>query len=128
MRASPVASSIDSPDTPVSTQRATFAATPSGSSAYPAWKSAFTGTEAAATREAMCSSTTSTGSASGASGRPRANASPALVVASALKPSDSSARTVPTSHGFGMTKQPLSCSARNEARMATMSPMIMPAG
>ena len=40
------------------------------------------------------------------SGRPIDHANPELVVASALKPSWASARALPTSHGFGITKQP----------------------
>jgi hypothetical protein len=33
-------------------------------------------------------------------------ANPELVLASALKPRAASSRALPTSHGFGMTKQP----------------------
>src|SRR5688572_2433357 len=49
------------------------------------------------------------------SARPCVNAKPALVVARAGKPSPRSQRALPTSHGFGMTKQPLSCKARKRA-------------
>ena len=46
------------------------------------------------------------------SDRPSVQANPELVVARALKPSISRYRALPTSHGLGMTKQPVSCSAR----------------
>src|SRR4029077_13930460 len=47
------------------------------------------------------------------SSRPRVNAKPELVVASAAKPSASSIRADPTSQGFGMTKGSPTCSAAN---------------
>jgi hypothetical protein len=51
------------------------------------------------------------------SGRPREKAKPALVVASALNPSDASSLAVPISHGLGMTNAlRASCSARPEGR------------
>ena len=53
------------------------------------------------------------------------NAKPALVVASALKPRPSSARTLPGSHGLGITKQPLAWSALNCSRRAWGSGIAM---
>src|SRR4051794_3767335 len=50
----------------------------------------------------MCSATSS--SVTRPSRRPRLNAKPPLVVASALKPSEASTLAEPASHGFGMTK------------------------
>ena len=67
-------------------QSATLAATPSGSSAYPDWKSAFTGSGVAATISRMCARIMSPGKSLNPSGSPRENAKPAEVVASALKP------------------------------------------
>jgi len=83
---SPVASSIDSPAMPVATQSFTFSATPSGSSEKPAWKSALTGIEVAATTSLACASMVSREIASKVSGSPRVKANPAELVASALKP------------------------------------------
>src|SRR5947208_12653180 len=61
----------------------------------------------------ICASISSRGTAP--SGLPRENANPAEVVASALNPRRSRYFAVPMSHGFGSTKQPDSCSARNFA-------------
>ena len=47
------------------------------------------------------------------SARPRVQARPALVVASAWKPSCSRLSATPASQGFGMTKHPLACSRWN---------------
>src|SRR5678810_258536 len=44
---------------------------------------------------------------------PSDQAIPELVVASAWNPRPSSSRALPASHGFGITKQPDSCSFRN---------------
>src|SRR5258708_32053106 len=49
------------------------------------------------------------------SGSPRANATPAHVVARALNPRCWRERAVPTSQGFGRTKHPDSCRERNAA-------------
>src|SRR5580704_5150720 len=57
-------------------------------------------------------------SAPSESGSPCENAKPALVVASAGNPSCCRYRAEPTSHGFGITKQPASCRARNAPRRA----------
>src|SRR5712691_11762784 len=57
-------------------------------------------------------------SAPSESGSPCENAKPALVVASAGNPSCCRYRAEPTSHGFGITKQPASCRARNARRRA----------
>src|SRR5436305_14315220 len=59
----------------------------------------------------MCASISSRGTAP--SGLPREKAKPADVVASALNPSRSRLIAVPMSHGFGSTKHPDSCIARN---------------
>src|SRR5436309_1309335 len=48
------------------------------------------------------------------------HANPALVEASALKPRCCRARALPTSHGFGSTKQPLSCNLRKVARLSVV--------
>src|SRR5271165_3025878 len=69
----------------------------------------------------MCSSTMSRGTAQSESGSPREKAKPALVVASALNPKPCRYLAVPTSHGLGITKHPLSCSFRNAARCAEKS-------
>ena len=61
----------------------------------------------------------SRGTAHSASGSPRENAKPELVVASALKPRCARYCAVPMSHGFGMTKQPLSCSRRKGGAAAS---------
>src|SRR5690348_14722356 len=110
---SPVESSIERPAIPVSTARATFAATASGSIANPPSKSAFTGTSTASAMPRRCLSISS--SETGLSRAPSDQANPELVVASAGKPSAASVRALPRSHGFGMTKQPDWWSARNEA-------------
>src|SRR6266404_5771076 len=60
-------------------------------------------------------------SAPSESGIPCENAKPALVVASAGNPSCCRYRAEPTSHGFGITKQPDSCRARNARRRALKS-------
>ena len=109
--ASSLESSIDRPAMPVSTARATFAATPSGSTAYPPSKSALTGTSTDPATARRCSSTSSR--VTRLSDLPWVHAKPALVVASALKPSPASRRALPASHGFGMTKQPERWRARN---------------
>ena len=46
---------------------------------------------------------------------PIVHANPALVVASAAKPSCANARALTTSHGFGITKQPDACKRRNSS-------------
>src|SRR3954464_439528 len=59
---------------------------------------------------AVCATTSS--SVTSPSARPSVNAKPELVVASALKPSSSSIRAEPASHGFGMTNGSPSWRAR----------------
>src|SRR6185437_7829843 len=113
---SPVESSIDNPATPVSTQRLTFFFRPSMSRAWPSSKSAFTGRSVAATISRQCASTASISMLLSACARDHAK--PELVVASALKPSAASACAEPASQGFGIRKQPDSCSLRNAARRA----------
>ena len=98
---------------PVVTARATFASTPAGSIAKPPSKSALTGTSTAAAIARRCASASS--SVTVVSDLPRLQAKPELVVASAGKPSISRYRALPTSHGFGMTKQPDSWSSRKRA-------------
>src|SRR6476661_3745141 len=61
---------------------------------------------------------TSRGTTFGSSGRPRENANPADVVASAWNPSLSRKTALPMSHGFGMTKQPSSWSWWNRETAA----------
>ncbi len=51
------------------------------------------------------------------------NANPELVVASALKPSASSTRAEPASHGLGKTNGSPSCRARNSAALRAWSAM-----
>src|SRR5215471_20169604 len=51
---------------------------------------------------------------------PSVQAKPALLDAIALKPSCCSAFAVPTSNGFGITKQPFSCSLRKAARLSAV--------
>src|SRR5262245_21573187 len=53
--------------------------------------------------------------------RPSDQAKPELADASALKPSCASSRALPTSHGFGMTKQPDWCSSRKTRRLPEAS-------
>src|SRR5207249_595812 len=53
------------------------------------------------------------------SGTPRVHAFPALVVASASNPIPSSATALPTSQGFGITKQPASCRRRKAATLSS---------
>ena len=54
------------------------------------------------------------------SGRPCDQAKPELVVASALKPRLCRYSALPTSQGFGMTKQPASCICRKVWRFSSM--------
>ena len=67
-------------------------------------KSALTGTSTASAIAAMCSRASSR--VTPLSFRPRLQANPELVVASALNPSEVRNRALPTSQGFGITKQP----------------------
>src|SRR5436190_23762184 len=64
----------------------------------------------------MCAITSS--SVTSPSARPSENANPELVVASALKPSSSSMRAEPASHGFGITNGSPSWSARKSELVA----------
>src|SRR3954449_12170077 len=75
-----------------------------------------TGIDTARASRRVCSTTSS--SVTSPSARPSVNAKPELVVASALKPSSSSMRAEPASHGFGMTKGSPSWSARKRAGLA----------
>src|SRR5919108_3039918 len=62
------------------------------------------------------------------SGRPREKAKPALVVASALKPSEVKSLAVPISHGLGMTNALGAwCSARNILPLSPLSISAIPA-
>src|SRR6185503_1334047 len=111
---SPLESSIDRPATPVVVAILTLRATSVGIVAKPSSKSALTGTSTASAIErrwAMVSFLDTL-----LSRLPSDHASPELVVASAGNPSCSSTRALPTSHGLGMTKQPLSCRRRKTAR------------
>src|SRR5579883_3020463 len=69
----------------------------------------------------MCPRAIASGTAQSASGSPCEKASPALVVASALKPRYCRYFAVPMSHGLGMTKQPVRCSSRKAARRSMTS-------
>src|SRR3954466_8864659 len=75
-----------------------------------------TGIDTARASRRVCSTTSS--SVTSPSARPSVNAKPELVVASALKPSSSSMRAEPASHGFGMTNGPPPGRARNSAVLA----------
>ena len=115
---------MERPAIPVCAASATLAATPSGSTAWPPSKSALTGTATASATARRWSSTCS--SAAPPSGRPTVHANPELVVASAGKPSCSSARALPASHGFGITKQPDSWSRWNSAIRSASTAMATP--
>src|SRR6185295_13498331 len=104
-------------------QSATFSATPAGSCAYPAMKSAFTGSDVAATISRTCPSMASRSTAP--SGNPRAKAKPADVVATALNPRCSRYAAVPASHGFGRTKHPESCKVRKVAMADDWASLFM---
>ena len=77
-----MASSTESPATPVSTQRATFSATSEGSVANADAKSALTGKSTAAQISSRCPRVRSSEIATSESGSPWEKANPALVVAS----------------------------------------------
>ena len=63
----------------------------------------------------MCSTTSS--SVTPPSSRPSVKANPALVVASALNPSDASNLAEPASHGLGMMNGGPSCRARKSSTL-----------
>src|SRR5258708_15609264 len=107
---------MDRPATPASTASRTLSATPALSAAKPPSKSALIGTSVAATIVARCSSMVSRETP--LSGRPCDQAKPALVVASARKPRLCRYRALPRSQGFGIRKQPDSCSCRNSRRLS----------
>src|SRR5258705_3255322 len=109
---------------PVLTARATLAATFSGLCAKPPSKSALTGRSTAPHSAVRCSQTSS--SVTRLSAFPIDHAKPALVEAIALKPRCCSAFALPTSQGFGSTKQPASCSLRNVARLSVVAGMTPP--
>ena len=118
--ATPVASSIDPPARPTSAASAIVCRHVSGSSPKPFSKSAETGNDVASTIIVALTSVSSRSTAPSASGLPRENANPALVVARASKPNVASILAEPASHGFGITNRPgLSCSAlKASARFA----------
>jgi hypothetical protein len=99
---------------PVVTAAATFRATSAGMIAKPLSKSAFTGTSTLAAIVRRWRTVSSSDTL--LSRRPNDQANPELVVAIAGKPIWASTRAVPTSHGLGMTKHPLSWSKRNVSR------------
>src|SRR4051812_31069679 len=74
-----------------------------------------TGMPTASASNEVCAITSS--SVTSPSARPSVNANPELVVASALKPSSSSIRAEPASHGFGITNGSPSWRARNSAAL-----------
>src|SRR5258706_5438738 len=114
--ASPLESSMDRPATPVPTASRTLSAMPALSVAKPPSKSALIGTSVAATMAARCSSMASRQTP--LSARPCDQAKPALVVASARKPRLCRYSALPRSQGFGIRKQPDSCSWRNRRRLS----------
>src|SRR5689334_15261376 len=85
-----------------------------------------TGSAVASVRAATCAATSS--SVVWPSRRPSVNANPELVVASALKPSASSARADPASHGFGITNGSPSWRARNASAFAVWFAMFLQPG
>src|SRR5436305_682178 len=70
-----------------------------------------------------CAKTMSTPTA--LSAYPIDQAKPDDVEASALKPRPCRYRAEPTSHGFGITKQPDSCSLRNARRLSATDGRVM---
>src|ERR1043165_1665869 len=108
-----VESSIESPAMPVAVAAVTFRATSAGSVAKPPSKSALTGTGTAAATARRCARASSR--VTWLSRLPTDQANPALVVASAGKPSWTSTRALPTAQGLGMTKHPDWCSRRNSS-------------
>src|SRR4051812_5402931 len=85
-------------------------ATVAAGSSYMFSKSAATGSSVAAVSARTCAATSSRVALP--SGRPSVNAKPELVVASAVKPSCSSTRAEPASHGLGNRNGSPPCSAR----------------
>src|SRR3954471_1908153 len=77
-----------------------------------------TGMPTASASNEVCAITSS--SVTSPSARPSVNANPELVVASALKPSSSSIRAEPASHGFGMTNGSPSWSALNRLALGEL--------
>src|SRR5688572_5028733 len=105
-------SSMDPPTMPVAAARRIVSATVFSSSPKPFSRSALTGRSVAAAISVTCASIRSR--PTWLSSTPMENANPALVVASASKPSFASIFAVPTSQGFGMMKASgRACSARN---------------
>src|SRR3954470_10674413 len=74
-----------------------------------------TGMPTASASNEVCAITSS--SVTSPSARPSVNANPELVVASALKPSSSSMRAEPASHGFGITNGSPSWRGRNASAL-----------
>src|SRR5262249_30059708 len=90
-----------------------------GSSPKPFSRSAETGSGVASTIARAFLSVSSRLTAPSESGLPSENAKPALVVASASKPSDANSLADPASHAFGTTNRPgLSCRCRNRSARA----------
>lgn len=104
-------------------------ATVSGDSPYPSSRSALRGTEIPPaiswTRRSMVSRSTRSSAGCSAkkswSVRPRENATPALVVATAGKPAASRIRALPTSHALGSRKQPSRCRSAKRCALARLS-------
>src|SRR4051812_10739931 len=95
-------------------------ATPPGSSGKPRSLSTLSGSGVAAATSETC--LTSSSRVTCMSRFPSVHAKPALVVASASKPSDASSFAEPTSHGLGMTKTPSrSCSSRKVATSCNLT-------
>src|SRR5688572_25048661 len=105
-------SSMEPPTMPVDAARRIVSATVFSSSPNPFSRSALTGRSVDAAISVTCASIRSR--PTWLSRTPIENANPALVVASASKPSFASIFAVPTSQGFGMMNASLrACSARN---------------
>ncbi len=114
--AEPAPSSILIPATPVSTARRTKAAAVPASSEKPPSTSALTGTDPAARtiRATAPSSSLSGGAASPSapSGQPRAQAIPALVVATAFAPARTLTTAEAASQALGKISRPVWCRSR----------------
>src|SRR4051794_9574331 len=82
------------------------------------------GSAVAAASTRTCSTTSS--SVAAPSTPPSVNAKPELVVASAWKPSASSTRAAPASHGFGMMNASPSCSARKRSPFSSCPGITRP--
>src|SRR5436309_10980536 len=104
--ARPVASSIEPPTSPTAAASRIVSAQVSGSSPNPFSRSAETGSEVASAIARAFASVSARLIAPSPSGRPMEYANPALVVASASKPSAASIFAEPASQGLGIANIP----------------------